>query len=324
MRLKPFIAANMSEALQLVKESLGSDAIILNTEKLPDGQVKLTAAIDEEDFSFTPKEEVEKIPSKSVFDDSEIRESLNYHGVIETSKDKILSRIRKAHFQNGESDSLKLLAQDLNQNIGYYKMLDRSTPFKLFMGVSGSGKSTAIAKVATQAKFKKISACIISTDNIRAGANNQLESFAKILDTPFIFAGDANMLYNKAAQNAQKYNLVLIDTPGVNPFKKEEVDKLKPFINVLKADKIMTMDAGRNAYDAVEIAEVFKNIGAQHIFPTRLDLARRIGGIISVADVCKLKLGAAGISASIVQGIAKIDAASLAKLLLPKHKQEGK
>ena len=125
-------------------------------------------------------------------------------------------------------------------------------------------------------------------------------------------------------KNAQKYNLVLIDTPGVNPFKKEEVDKLKPFINVLKADKIMTMDAGRNAYDAVEIAEVFKNIGAQHIFPTRLDLARRIGGIISVADVCKLKLGAAGISASIVQGIAKIDAASLAKLLLPKHKQEGK
>ena len=82
----------------------------------------------------------------------------------------------------------------------------------------------------------------------------------------------------------------------------------------------MTMDAGRNAADAVEISEVFKKIGAECLLPTRLDLSRRIGSIISIADVCQMKLGAAGVSASIVQGIAKIDANALCKLLLPTAK----
>ena len=316
MRLKTYTAANMNEAFALVKQELGADAIIVNTENMEDGGVRITAAEEEKDFSFSEKEEVFPEPRRRDFDDSRIRESLKYHGVIKQTREKILANIRQEYYDSGEKDDKVLLERCLNKMFGYYKMLERKHPFKLFMGITGSGKSTAIAKVATQAKFKKISCCIVSTDNIRAGANNQLQAFAEILETPFSCAKDAQSLYEKAASSAERYELVLVDTPGINPFEEKEVSLISPLVRALKADVIMTMDAGRNSYDSVEIAEIFSKLGARYLLPTRMDLTRRIGGIISVAESTGMALGAAGVSSSIVQGIAKIDAKSLARLLL--------
>ena len=316
MRLKTYTAANMNEAFALVKQELGADAIIVNTENTEDGGVRITAAEEEKDFSFSEKEEVFPEPRRRDFDDSRIRESLKYHGVIKQTREKILANIRQEYYDSGEKDDKVLLERCLNKMFGYYKMLERKHPFKLFMGITGSGKSTAIAKVATQAKFKKISCCIVSTDNIRAGANNQLQAFAEILETPFSCAKDAQSLYEKAASSAERYELVLVDTPGINPFEEKEVSLISPLVRALKADVIMTMDAGRNSYDSVEIAEIFSKLGARYLLPTRMDLTRRIGGRISVAESTGMALGAAGVSSSIVQGIAKIDAKSLARLLL--------
>lgn len=84
------------------------------------------------------------------------------------------------------------------------------------------------------------------------------------------------------------YGLVLVDTPGINPFVAAEVDKVAAFAEAVKADKILTMDAGRNVSEAVEVAETFKNLGAAYLLPTRLDLTRRIGTVLSVADCCNL------------------------------------
>ncbi len=316
MRLKTYTAANMNEAFALVKQELGSDAIIVSTENTEDGGVRITAAEEEKDFSFSEKEEIHHEPRRRDFDDSRIRESLKYHGVIKQTREKILANVRQEYSTSGEKDEKVLLERCLAKMFSYYKMLERNRPFKLFMGITGSGKSTAIAKVATQAKFKKISSCIVSTDNVRAGANNQLKAFAEILETPFYMAKDAQSLYEKAASAAERYALVLIDTPGINPFEEKEVATIRPLVGALKADVIMTMDAGRNSYDSVEIAEIFSQLGAKYLLPTRMDLTRRIGGIISVADSTGMSLGAAGVSSSIVQGIAKIDAKSLARLLL--------
>lgn len=316
MRLQSFTAANTSAALLLIKETLGEDAVIIATEDLSDGRVKITAAVEEPDFFFTEEEKPEPLPDKQKFDDTALRASLEYHGVLPVIRDKILAHTRQIALEQGKTKEQEALSACFKDIFHFYDILNISKPFKMFMGISGSGKSTGIAKVAALCKFRKKSCCIISTDNVRAGAGSQLKAFADILQTPFIYMADARGLYAAAKEQRDKYEMILIDTPGINPFIRSDVDKLRTCAEVVDAEMIMTMDAGKNACDAVEIADIFAGIGAGCLMPTRMDITRRLGGVLSVAGLTGLKLGAAGVSASIAEGIGEINAASLAGLVL--------
>ena len=317
MKIKSYTAPSSFEAMRQAAADLGDDAIIISTETQPDGNIKVTVAVEEkEDINFNDKDELEVVSSRSVFDDSKIREALEYHSVLDLVKERILAKVRLCHKKAPDEDNKQLLSKCFSELFKFSNPLDLQNKVKLFMGTSGSGKSTAIAKTATQAKLKKISSCIISTDNVRAGANQQLQAFAKILDVDFCFCKDARSLFDTVQKSSEKYDLVLIDTPGINPFLAEDVAKVSAMTEAVKADMILTMTAGLNTYEAIEIAEVFTEIGARYLMPTRMDLTRRIGSLLSVASCCELSFSSAGVSSSIAKGLAPIDAKSLAELIL--------
>lgn len=316
MKLKNFTAPSMIEAMALVREELGDDAIIISSANDNQGDFCITAAIEEDEINFDIAEKPEVINRKTHFDDTLLRECLEYHGLLDIVSSRILANIRKINLEEKIFDDRLLLEKSFSKIFNYSNVLDLNNPLKMFMGVPGSGKSTAIAKVATQAKIKGIQACVISTDNVRAGANNQLEAFAKILELDFYFCKGERALFDLVQKVKGNYQIILIDTPGINPFLAEEVKKLSDLVSVVKAELILTMDAGKNTYEAVEIADIFTEIGATHLLPTRLDLTRRIGGLLSVANCCELSFCAASVSAKIAQGLAEIDNKSLAKLIL--------
>ncbi|MBR2033813.1 MAG: hypothetical protein IKA03_03980, partial [Alphaproteobacteria bacterium] len=184
----------------------------------------------------------------------------------------------------------------------------------------GAGKSTTIAKVATLAKMKGQKVAIVSTDNIRAGANTQLKSFAEILDVDFYFCKEPQQLFSFINENGAKYQRVFIDTAGINPFLSAEVDKVASFADVFRGDKILIIDAGRNVDEAVEVAEIFKFLGAKMLLPTRLDLTRRLGAVVSIAGEVALSICGFTVSSSIAKGFVEIDAKTFASLLVG---QEG-
>lgn len=74
MRLKNYLAASMTEAMNQVKEELGPDAIIISAETV-DGQFKVVAALEErEDIDFNAADELKITPSRFRFDDSHLRQ----------------------------------------------------------------------------------------------------------------------------------------------------------------------------------------------------------------------------------------------------------
>lgn len=317
MKIKNFVAANMNEAIALVRQELGSEAIILSNQTVS-GQVHLTAALEDKvDYDFSSEDEVETLDVAGHFNDSLLRESLEYHDFLPSVSRRLLACCREENRRLGSRDDRRILEAALNRLFRFSSVLDVSgSKIKMFMGTPGSGKSTAIAKAATQARLKGIKCVIVSTDNVRAGANQQLKAFAEILDVEFFFFKDAKQLFMFCRDPGASYGLVLVDTPGINPFVAAEVDKVAAFAEAVKADKILTMDAGRNVSEAVEVAETFKNLGAAYLLPTRLDLTRRIGTVLSVADCCNLTFCAASVSSSIAKGLADVDAQSLARLIL--------
>ena len=314
MRIKNFMAPDMPTALVQVREELGADAVIISQEKNAGGQIELTAAVEDADeISFDCENKVE---TRWKYDDEKLQESLDYHGALDIVKERILARCRTISAAENLTDEQTLLTRCFGQMFNFHNLLDCRQPVKMFMGVPGAGKSTVIAKAATQAKLQRLSACIVSTDNVRAGANSQLQAFADILETDFRCVKTPRGLYDMVEEARQKYALVLIDTPGINPFLPEEVAKVSLFTEAVRADMILLMDAGKNTFDAVEIADIFAEIGARFLLPTRLDLTRRIGAILSVAACCELDFCSASVSSSIAKGLSPIDGEALAKLVL--------
>ena len=316
MKVKNFIAANMNEAISMVRQELGSEAVILSNQTIS-GKVYLTAALDETvDFDFMPDETLKSVNIQTFFDDRRLREALEYHGVTEDIAQKILASSRQSARDKNALDEQQVLSGGLERLYKFDSLLGSKQKVKLFMGTPGSGKSTAIAKMATQAKFKKMRTAIISTDNVRAGANNQLQAFAKILEVDFYFEKEAKNLFRQTQLLSETYDLILIDTAGINPFVPEETDKVLPFADCIKGDKFMVMDAGRNVPEAIEAAEIFKDMGADYLLPTRLDMTRRLGAVLSAAGCCRLAFCAAGVNASIANGLAVVSSAALARLIL--------
>ncbi|PCI72736.1 MAG: flagellar biosynthesis protein FlhF [Gammaproteobacteria bacterium] len=97
-----------------------------------------------------------------------------------------------------------------------------------FMGGSGTGKTTTIAKLAARYVIKhgRDSVALITTDNYRAAGLQQLQSFAKILNLPVAQVSSKNTLDNLIEKFSDK-KLILIDTPGMNRNDNEIIKQLR-------------------------------------------------------------------------------------------------
>ena len=110
--------------------------------------------------------------------------------------------------------------------------------------------------------------------------------------------------------------MLLIDTPGINPYIEKDIDRIDELLESIKADKILVSDAGRNTLEAVETAEIFCRLGCEWILPTHFDMTRRIGSILSSAYYNHLNFCAGSVSANMAKGLADITPVALAGLLL--------
>ena len=316
MKIKQFTAPNITQAMDQIRAELGDEAIIVSTSNSEQGVTVVAAIENKENIDFNQNEQLEISPARQVYDDIKIRESLEYHDLLPDISSRILAIARYLYQQNQQLDNVQLLSKVFAQMYEFQKILDEKQKVKIFFGLPGCGKSTAIAKVAARAKIKKIPLAIISTDNVRAGANRQLESFAQIMKTDYYFCKTARELFKTIQQGQDQYSFILVDTPGINPYKEKEIAHLEELLDSIKAEKILVTDAGRNTLETVETAEIFTHLGIGAILPTHLDMTRRIGSVLSAAYDNHLQFYGGSVSSDIARGVAEITPLALAHLLL--------
>jgi flagellar biosynthesis protein FlhF len=87
----------------------------------------------------------------------------------------------------------------------------------LFVGPSGVGKTTTIAKLAAQYRLEqKRSVAMVTIDNYRPAAVEQLRLYANVLGVELATASTCDEARDAICQLGQP-ELVLVDTPGFNP-----------------------------------------------------------------------------------------------------------
>lgn len=151
------------------------------------------------------------------------------------------------------------------------------------VGPTGVGKTTTIAKLAAQFILKHGSSqvALITTDNYRIGAHEQLNTYGRILNVPVRVASSAEELRKLIHSFADK-RLILIDTAGMNQRDMKLVEQINTLQqNELSIRSYLVMSAATEYKAMYAIIKAFALFSPQAIILTKLDEAVTMGSAIS-------------------------------------------
>jgi len=310
MRLKTFTAASLPEAMEMVRRSLGDDAVILSSEEDgAGGKARVTAAVEQE-----ATDDVDYGALTGNMDSiDEISKALEYHRL----PSGLLNRILEEASSVIEESDVIALASALDSTFSFRALPSDPSPRPLMLvGISGAGKTATAAKFCARARLSGNETSLITMDIVKAGGLAQVTAFAQALGTRLDQAGDATELRH-AVRDCPDDHLVIVDTVGSSPFEPGDVQQLKEIAEAANAEVVLVLPAGGDAAEAAETALAFGEAGAKYMVPTKLDTARRLGGVLSAAHASGLTFMGAGNSPNIGGGLTSINPVVLARLILP-------
>jgi fused signal recognition particle receptor len=163
----------------------------------------------------------------------------------------------------------------------------------MFVGVNGTGKTTAIAKVAHRLKGQKVGSVLAAGDTFRAGAIEQLSLHGDKLGIKVVKhqAGSdpAAVAYDAIEHaKARSRDVVLIDTAGRMQTNANLMDELKKVKRVAEPHLIVFVGDSLAGNDAIEQAKAFDAaVGIDAVILTKIDADSKGGAALSIAHAIK-------------------------------------
>ena len=191
-----------------------------------------------------------------------------------------------------------------------------------FVGPTGVGKTTTIAKIASDFKLeKKAKVAMITSDTYRIAAVEQLRTYANILDIPLQVVYTIEEL-NHAIELFKDYDLILVDTAGRSHKNKEQCREIQHLVNDctllqgMRREIFLVLSAATKYKDLLNIVDVYSQMGKYSIIFTKLDETSALGNILNIrlntsADISYVTSGQ-----TVPDDISILDAQKLAKHLL--------
>jgi fused signal recognition particle receptor len=159
----------------------------------------------------------------------------------------------------------------------------------MFVGVNGTGKTTAIARIAHRLKKMKLSCVIAAADTFRAGAIEQLERHSEKLKVKLIKhqagADPAAVAFDAIEHaKARRKDVVLVDTAGRMHSNINLMDEMKKIKRVAPPHMIIFVGDALSGNDTVIQARKFdETVGIDCAILTKIDADAKGGAALSIA-----------------------------------------
>jgi len=218
--------------------------------------------------------------------------------VIESIKKDIKEERKYAPFERGKISELvenvlkNAIAHVLKSNeLDFIEFIEKSKKpvVIMFVGVNGSGKTLAIAKIATLLKKHGKSSVMAAGDTFRAGAIEQLNIHADKVGVKIVKHGSgadpAAVAFDAIDHAKAKHkDVVLLDTAGRVQTNINLMDEMAKIKRVAKPDMIIFVGDALAGNDAVEQAKRFNEVvGIDGVILTKVDTDAKGGSALSVA-----------------------------------------
>lgn len=161
-----------------------------------------------------------------------------------------------------------------------------------FVGPTGVGKTTTIAKIASKFSVegaKKVA--LLTADTYRIAAAEQLRTYANILEVPFrvIYATEE---VEQALHDFKDYDFILVDTAGHSHQNEAQKETMNGFIHsvdgIAEKEVFLVLSATTKYRDLISIADTYSSMTEYKLIFTKLDETTTLGNLLNL----KLHTGA--------------------------------
>ena len=155
-----------------------------------------------------------------------------------------------------------------------------------FVGPTGVGKTTTIAKIAS--KFcveEKKKVALLTADTYRIAAAEQLRTYANILEVPFRIVYSAQEM-EQFYQEFESYDYILIDTAGHSHLNEEQRINSNVMLHSLdelaETEVYLVISATTKYRDLISIADTYKEMTDYTLIFTKLDETSSYGNLLNL------------------------------------------
>lgn len=279
---------------------------------------------------YVPPEEQED--ERTVACKELIRKQLIQNEVEEEIADLVMDEINRSLPMNASLDQiLASVYQKLILMMGQTYPVeevkkDARTKFIFFLGSTGVGKTTTIAKIASRLKLgKDADIALITADTYRIAAVEQLKTYANILSVPLKVIYHPTELA-EIVEDMQEYEYCLVDTAGRSHKNKEQIEDIRTLIEQVPiGDRqvFLVLNAATKYSDLVEIAEVYAGLTDYSVIFTKLDETSSAGAMLNIHVKTKCPLSYVTTGQNVPDDISEVNPQKVAKQLLGGNAKNG-
>jgi flagellar biosynthesis GTPase FlhF len=345
MYTQTFTAQSMKQALSLIRNKMGADAIIMNTLMRPGGGVQVTAGLKQ--FVFDGKSSHDDNSDNNRDDDtandypelmatqpSSLPLSSDIVPALKAPKEKTAhpssnkkmnaEEFLKFHrlpmefltplkdeMQHGMNAS-NAMARIIPSHNNWIASLDAIKPI-IFIGPAGSGKTAAMAKLAATLIANGESVCGISLDVHKAGSMEQSKTYFDAMECDIYFAQGPDEVLQIVREHYNSY--ILIDMPAFDPTTCPfECGLLSCMMDLIDMDVSLVIPATWDVMTAVETAMSFQRFKPESLIFSQMDLCKSYSTMAFTAFATDIPVACYGASRFLGDGLYPLNEQSIQQL----------
>lgn len=276
-----------AETQSAIEEKINNIARLLEQQlAVPKAEPEKQAPKEEESEPKKPEEVKEEEQKPKVLD--LIRNQLIENEVKEKYADAIINELENQSENQPIDNLLAYIYQKIVLKLGEVEVIkcsENKPKIVFFVGNTGVGKTTTMAKLASKFKLEqKLEIAMFSLDTYRIAAIEQIKTYANILNTPMEVVYTPEEM-RKLVEKYKDCDLIFVDTAGrshKNSEQKNDLDSIIGSVKEYDCEILLVVSATTKYSDLKNIADVYGDLFDYRLVFTKLDETRGLGNILNL------------------------------------------